>query len=274
VDEYLASNRELWDEWTEVHVGSRFYDVEGFRRGDIRIRDYEIREVGDVANKDLLHLQCHFGIDTLSWARLGARVTGADFSERAIEQARRLAEEIGVEARFVHSDLYSLPEVLDADFDIVYTSRGVIPWLPDLRRWGQVIAHFLRPGGIFYIAEGHPVMWVFDDEGEADLRVRFAYFEKPEPLRFPVVGSYADPNARVTKDVEYAWAHSIGDVVTSLAEAGLRIEFFHEHPFMEWELPFVEEREPGSWYLREDQEGEIPLSFSLKASKPDRSSVS
>jgi SAM-dependent methyltransferase len=271
VDEYLSSNRELWDEWADLHVGTDFYDVEGFRRGDIRIRDFEIREVGDVAGRDLLHLQCHFGLDTLSWARLGARVTGADFSARAIAQARQLAEEVGIEATFVHSDLYSLPGELDGDFDIVYTSRGVIPWLPDLRRWAEVIAHFLRPGGIFYIAEGHPVMWVFDDDdGQTELRVRYVYFEKPEPLRFPVVGSYADPSARVKKEVEYAWAHSLGDVVTSLAEAGLRIDFLHEHPFVEWPVPFAEEREPGFWYLREEQDGEVPLSFSLKATKPAR----
>jgi SAM-dependent methyltransferase len=270
VDEYLSSNRELWDEWAELHVGTDFYDVEGFRRGGIRISDFEIREVGDVTGKDLLHLQCHLGIDTLSWARLGARVTGADFSERAIARARQLADEVGIDARFVHSDLYVLPGALDGTFDVIYTSRGAIPWLPDLRRWAEVIAHFLRPGGIFYIAEGHPVMWVFDDDdGQTDLRVRYAYFEKPEPERFPVVGSYADRNARVKKDVEYSWPHSLGDVVTSLAEAGLRIEFLHEHPFVEWPVPFGEEREPGFWYLRRDQEGEIPLSFSLKASKPD-----
>ncbi len=205
MDEYLASNRELWDEWTEVHVGSAFYDVEGFRRGDVRIRDFEIREVGEVAGRDLLHLQCHFGLDTLSWARLGARVTGADFSRRAIARARQLADEVGIDARFVLSDLYTLPDALDDDFDLVYTSRGVIPWLPDLGKWGQVIAHFLRPGGIFYLAEGHPLMWVFDDdEGQTELRVRYEYFEKPEPLRFPVVGSYADPRARISKEVEYA----------------------------------------------------------------------
>jgi SAM-dependent methyltransferase len=271
VDEYLASNRELWDEWADLHVGTEFYDVEGFRRGDIRISDFEIREIGDVTGKDLLHLQCHFGLDTLSWARLGARVTGADFSDRAIAQARRLAEDVGLDARFVRSALYSLPDVLEGDFDILYTSRGAILWLPDLRRWAEVIAHYLRPGGIFYIAEGHPVMWAFDDdEGQKELRVRYPYFERPEPLRFPVEGSYADPSANVRKDVEYSWTHSLGDVVSSLAGAGLRIEFLHEHPFAEWPLPYGEEREPGYWYLRADQEGEIPLSFSLKASKPRR----
>ena len=159
MDEYLESNRALWDEWTSIHVRSEFYDVESFKRGGIRLRPYELEEIGDVAGKDVLHLQCHFGLDTLSFARLGARVTGADFSAPAIAQARALAEELGLDARFVQSNLYDLPSTLQGDFDVVYTSRGVIGWLPDLDRWAEVAAHFVRPGGIFYITEGHPVMW-------------------------------------------------------------------------------------------------------------------
>src|SRR5574338_1070712 len=150
----LRENRALWDEWTRIHETSAFYDLEGFKRGGIRLSPYELDEIGPVDGLDLLHLQCHFGIDTLSWARLGARVTGADFSPSAIRLARELAIDLGFpEARFVESNLYDLPDHLDGEFDIVYTSRGVLGWLPDIRAWARVVAHFVAPGGRFFISE-------------------------------------------------------------------------------------------------------------------------
>jgi SAM-dependent methyltransferase len=267
--DWQKANLELWNEWTGVHETSAFYDLEGFKRGDDRIRPFEREEVGDVAGKDLLHLQCHFGIDTLSWARLGANVTGADFSEKAIELARAVAEEIGVPARFVHSRIEDLPDALDGEFDIVYTSRGVLGWLEDLDRWAEVIAHFLRPGGFVYIHEGHPAMWMFDDEREdRELHVKYPYWKREEPLSFPVQGSYADPTADVKAKISFDWAHSLGEVVTALAGAGLRIEWLKEHPFLDWPVPFLVQAEDRTWVMNPEQEGEIPLSFSLKASKP------
>jgi SAM-dependent methyltransferase len=269
MDERMAANRALWDEWTGVHVASDFYDVAGFKEGGVRVRPYEIEEIGDVDRKDLLHLQCHFGIDTLSWARLGANVTGADFSEAAVERARALAEELGLRAAFVCSNLYELPANLDGDFDVVYTSRGVLGWLPDLEGWAGVIEHFLRPGGTFYITEVHPFLQVFDDEeGVTQLRVRYHYFPRREPLVFPVRGSYADPDADIETPFEYGWQHSIGEIVTSLTSAGLSIDFLHEWPFLEWPSSPLEEHADGTWRLRRDQEGEIPLFFSLRATKP------
>ena len=268
MDEYLEANRRLWDEWTDIHETSKFYDLESFKAGGIRLRDYEIAAVGDVTGKDLLHLQCHFGIDTLSWARLGARVTGADFSGKAIALARSLAAELGLDARFVQSNLYELPEALDGDFDVVYTSRGVLGWLPELKPWAEVIAHFLRPGGMFYVAEGHPVLWTLDDgEDVREMRVKYPYFPRPEPLVFPTQGSYADPTADVKQPVEYGWAHSMGEIVTVLAEAGLRIELLPEFPFVEWPVPYLEKRDDGKWHLPADSQGELPLFFALKATK-------
>lgn len=182
-----ATNRALWDEWAEINYRSFMYDAEGFKAGGISLRPYEVEEVGDVAGKDHLHLQCHFGQDTLSWARLGARVTGVDFSERAIRYARQLATELGLPARFVQCDVLDLPANLSGDFDVVFTSLGVLGWLPDLGRWAQVIWHFLRPGGIFYVSDAHPIVRVFDDtEGVTGLHVRYPYFPRPEPLAFPV----------------------------------------------------------------------------------------
>ena len=242
--------------------------MEGFRAGGLRLADYELEEVGEVAGKELLHLQCHFGLDTLSWARLGARVTGVDFSAQAIATARQLAAEVELPAHFVCCDVLELPAHLGGDFDLVYTSRGVLGWLPDLERWAQVVAHFLRPGGIFYITELHPFVWPFDDdEGVTELRVRYPYFPRQRPLPFSVQGSYADPTAQVEQTVQYAWPHSLGEVVTALASNGLRIELLNEWPFLAWSLPFLVEHADGTWRLPEGMTGEIPLSFSLKASK-------
>jgi SAM-dependent methyltransferase len=190
----IRANNALWDEWTRIHATSTFYDLDGFKRGGIRLKPYEIDEVGPVDGLELLHLQCHFGIDTLSWARLGARVTGADFSIAAVELARSVAAEIGFgDACFVQSDLYDLPAVLDGQFDLVYTSCGVLGWLPDITRWAEVVAHFVRPGGRFYITEIHPIAQVFENEGVApgELRLTYPYWEHPEPLAFPVQGTYA-----------------------------------------------------------------------------------
>jgi len=274
MDPHVAANRALWDEWTPIHVRSAFYDVEGWKSG-ARPDLYPllVEEVGDVAGKDLLHLQCHFGLDTLAWVRRGARATGVDISERGIEEARRLSAETGLDATFVVSDVVELPSNLaGCDFDVVFTSLGALNWLPDVPRWAEVVAHFVRPGGFFYIAEAHPFAWVFDDDDAAtELRLRYHYWPSPEPLAFPNDGSYADPDAPVSEPVEYAWQHSMGGIITSLAAAGLRIEYLHEHPWVPWKMfPFMVEAEPGSgvWRLPEPDDARLPLLFSLKATKP------
>ena len=267
----IAENRRLWDEWTAIHETSTFYDLDGFRRGGIRIKPYELEEIGPVDGLSVLHLQCHFGIDTLSWARLGARVTGADFSPAAIDLARRLADEIGFpEARFVRSELDRLPDVLGDQFDLVYTSNGVLGWLPDIRAWARVAAHFVQPGGRFYVTEIHPVANVFEDEGvrPGELALRYPYWEHVEPLSFPVEGSYADPTAHVEATREHGWDHGLGEIVTALIEAGLRIETLREYPFVNWPLAFLDEAADGTWRLPGDLDGRLPLFFSILASKP------
>ena len=268
---YIAENQGLWDEWTAIHETSTFYDLDGFRAGGIRIRPYELEEVGSVVDDSLLHLQCHFGIDTLSWARLGARVTGADFSPTAIDLAARLAVELGFpEARFIRSTIEDLPDVLDDQFDVVYTSRGVLGWLPDIRRWAQVAAHFVRPGGRFYITEIHPVAQAFEDEGvePGELVLRYPYWEHREPLSFAVHGSYADPGATVKATTEHGWDHGLGEIVTALIEAGLEIRSLREYPFVDWQLDFLAEADDGTWRLPPGVVGEMPLFFSILATKP------
>ena len=269
MDQFRAANRELWDELTGIHVGSDFYAVEEFKASNApRLDRFEIDEMGDVSGKTLLHLQCHFGLDTLSWARLGARVTGADFSPRAIEAAQTLAAEVGIDARFILSELYELPQHLDETFDIVYTSNGVLGWLPDLDAWGGIVDRFLKPGGTFYITEFHPVMWSFDDsDGVTDMKLKYKYFPRGEPDEFPMGQDYADPTAKVRATKHYAWPFSLASVVTALTSRGLHIEFLHEFDHCASKVfPFMDERER-RFYLPDWVEGEIPLSFSIKATK-------
>ncbi len=267
----FAANESLWDAWTAIHSNGAFYDLDGFKAGGVRIRPYEIEMVGEVSGRSLLHLQCHFGIDTLSWARLGARVTGADISPAAIELARSLADELGFpDARFMRSNLDDLPDALDGTFDIVYTSRGVLGWLPDIAAWARVVAHFLAPGGTFFITEAHPIMNVFENEGvrPGELRLTYPYWEHAAPLTFEVKGSYADPDADVGDETEHSWDHGLGEIVTALIDAGLRIERLVEHPFLDWKVDFLVEDEAGTWRLPPDAAGELPLMFSLVATKP------
>ena len=268
-----AANQALWEAWTAVHQDGEFYDLAGFREGGIRLRDDEIEAVGDVRGRTLLHLQCHFGIDTLSWARLGASVTGADFSPAAIRLARELAADLGFpEARFVESNVYDLPANLEGEFDVVYTSRGVLGWLPDIAGWARVVAHFVQPGGIFYISEAHPVFQAFENEGvePGELRLAYPYWEHREPLVFEVQGSYADPTADVGDQREHGWDHGLGEIVTALIEAGLRLEWLRESPELDWATDFLVETEPGSgrYRLPPEAKGELPLMFSLRARKP------
>lgn len=268
MQDYMNGNRALWNEMTPIHARSAFYDVEGFKRGRITLGNIEREEVGDVSGKSLLHLQCHFGMDTLSWARLGANVTGVDFSDEAIALARSLSQELDISARFIQTNIYDLLDILDEQFDIVFTSQGALPWLPDIERWGQIVARYLKPGGTFYIIEGHPFVLLFDDApGITTYQIGYRYFQGPEPLKFEGGGSdYADQSARLTHP-SYEWIHSLDSIVSSLAGAGLHIQFLHEFPFCAWQaLPFLEESADGWWRAPEGMIP-IPMTFSIKATK-------
>jgi SAM-dependent methyltransferase len=261
-----ARNREMWDDRVPAHVASDFYDIDGFRAGRTALRPFEIAEVGPVEGLDLVHLQCHFGLDTLSWARLGARVTGVDFSGPAVEAARALAAEVGIDAEFVAADVYDAVGALGGrEFDIVYTGLGALNWLPDMERWASVVDRLLRPGGLAYVPEFHPVHGIFADD---DLTVEFSYWTQPEGLRFEGDGSYVETDDRFEHTESWEWIHPLSRVIGALLDRGLVLESFHELPytlFRRW--PFLEPHDDGTWWLPEGMP-ELPLMYTLMLRKP------
>jgi SAM-dependent methyltransferase len=271
VPDPLDSNRLLWNAWTELHEDSDFYNLAGFRAGGLSLRAIEREEIGgEVAGKRLLHLMCHFGLDTLSWARLGAHVTGTDLSDRAIGLARSLSQALAIPADFVQADVLRLPEALTGQFDIVYTSYGILHWISDLPRWASVVAHFLAPGGFFYILEDHPFMRVFSSTATGDLVAGNPYFFDPEPYRFEARGSYAAPTADESAPLQtgYMWDHSLSELFNALIDAGLRLEWFHEHRrHVRAKFPGMLPRPDGAYELPERYRNSIPMLFSLKARK-------
>lgn len=261
----IAANRVLWDAWTRLHRASSFYDVAGFLAGRDPLNRIETEELGDVGGKRFLHLQCHFGIDTLGWARRGARVTGVDLSPESIAAARELAEQAGLQATFVESDVYALEDHGLGEFDIVHTSYGVLSWLPDLARWAEVVASHLRPGGLFHLVENHPLAEMLDDDG---VSMRWPYLATGGPIRLESEASYVGPLEGGAL-AEYNWPHGIGEVVNALVEAGLRIEWLREHPRTPYPFPaFVEKRLEGDYGWPGGRE-DIPLIFSVGARAGD-----
>jgi SAM-dependent methyltransferase len=267
MDDYLKTNQATWDTWTRYHLASKFYDVEAFKAGGGSLDPVVLAGPGDVTGKSLLHLQCHFGIDTLRWARRGAIVTGINFSAEGTQAARALAAEVGIPATFIECDLYDLPEHLTGQFDVVFTSHGVLGWLPDLERWARVIAHFLKPGGIFYLVEVHPVALLFDENRtDVEFHLLYSYFQGPEPLRIEEKGCYAVPDAPI-QSVTYVWIHPLSEVIGSLLRAGLRLTAFEEYPYVAWAVfPWLERGPEGYWQLPAGRPT-IPLMFSLKATR-------
>lgn len=264
-DKYLDSNKANWNERVAIHKASELYNLDNFRKGVNKLHSLEREELGDINEKSILHLQCHFGMDTLSLEMLGAKVTGVDFSEEAIKSAFELRNEMGMKARFILSDIYSLPDKLIEKFDIVFCSYGVLTWHPDINKFAAVVSNFLKDDGFFYIAEVHPASAVFDNSSEAKkLEVKYPYFNKPEPLVFNEEGTYADRNAKTVNNLSYEWTYSLSDIFMSLINVGLKIEFFHEFDFTVWQqFMWMKKCEDG--YFRFDEE--IPLLFSLKAVK-------
>jgi len=264
----MGVNRRYWEEAVEIHMRSAFYDVDGFRAGRCTLDPIVKSEVGDVSGKELLHLQCHFGMDSLSLARRGAVVTGLDYSAAAVAAARKLSDEIDVPARFVESNVYDARSVIDGRFDLVFTSWGVLGWLPDLDEWARIIAHFLKPGGRFVIVEAHPAVHWFDDGPNAakkPLTAVYPYRGDGQPELYDEPGTYSDGGEDMVNTKEYFWRHGLGDIVSAIAAAGLRIDRLREHPVLVWPgLPALVQGDDGYWRTGPEQP-DLPLSFSLSA---------
>lgn len=280
---YFQLNRRWWDAVVPIHEASRGYDRSGFLSGTKPLCPVELAELGPkVAGKRLLHLQCHFGMDTLSWARLGAaQVTGLDFSAPAIEAARRLSQDSGIAGRFVQGDVYDAAELLGETFDVVYTGIGALCWLPDIRRWARVAARCVAPGGLLYVYEGHPMLWSLNEHRSDDtLEVTSTYFEIAAPTIDEGDTTYVD-GPKMERRQTFMWNHGLGEIATAIIDAGLRIEFIHEHREVPWRaLPHmvpVGEGTTGAdgryqsnrtWRLPEHQSDFVPLMYSLLAGKP------
>lgn len=256
-------NRQSWNELTALHVESSFYNVDSFKKGKTSLNHIEIDELGDINGKKLLHLQCHFGMDTLSLAKQGADVVGVDISDTSIQKAEELSKELKIPARFIRSNVYDIENVLSETFDIVYTSYGAINWLNDLDKWAKIINRYLKPNGIFYMVEFHPFIYTLNDNSE----IVDSYF-KSKPLETIVENSYTDKSEVLKKNLKHVeWHHALSEVLNSLISNGLTVEFLNEFPYQVYNcFPNLTEIEEGKWVS--DKHGDkIPHMYSLKARK-------
>jgi SAM-dependent methyltransferase len=273
VTDYRDVNKALWDERADAHAASPDYNLSRFADDPEHISHvvrFDLPLLGDISGLRAVHLQCHIGTDTVSLARLGARVTGLDFSGAALAQARALAASAGVDVDFVESDLYGAPSVLPHhEFDLVFTGIGALCWLPDIRRWAEVVATLLAPGGRLFIREGHPMLWALDDERSDELVLRYPYFERPEPLVFDTDGTYVETDVSFQHTASHEWNHGLGEIVTALLDEGLTITGLTEHDRVPWDaLPGqMEELPDGEFRLRE-QPDRLPATYTLQAVRP------
>jgi 2-polyprenyl-3-methyl-5-hydroxy-6-metoxy-1,4-benzoquinol methylase len=258
-------NKAHWDEIAPIHLKS--YGIEGLLGRKSRIDEIEKRELYPVTGKEIIHLQCHIGTDTLSLALDGARVTGVDFSDKSIEIARELAERLKLDVEFLAANVLDLQTIVSKKFDIVYTSKGVLCWISDIDKWAETIAFLLKEGGVFYILEIHPLAAMYDDAAGDDLRIKYSYFHQSEPIHFEDDHADYSDGSYIPKNKTYEWAWPLSDIVNALIRHGLAIEFIHEHDKLFFKaFPGMAETGDGWWTL-EKHKGMVPLTFSLRAKK-------
>ncbi|MDQ2838510.1 MAG: class I SAM-dependent methyltransferase [Actinomycetota bacterium] len=273
MDDYRALNRANWDERAPAHAASSGYAFRQFAEDPAFLSEvvrFDRDRLGDLTGLRGIHLQCHIGTDTLSLQRLGARMTGLDFSPAALLEARRLVAEVGAELEFVEADAYQAAEILGAgQFDLVYTGIGALCWLPDIARWGQLVGQLLKPGGRLFIREGHPMLWAVDDTQLDRLVIDYPYFETVKPVLFEEPGTYVETDVEFEHNWSASWNHGLGEIITSLFAAGLHLTAFEEHDSVPWcALPGrMTELGGGEWRLT-DRPERLPHSYTLQAVKP------
>ena len=267
-DRSFQINRARWDELVPIHLRSPDYRVAAFKAGEDHLHPIEAAEIGPIAGKRLVHLQCHFGLDTLCLARRGAVVTGLDFSSAAIAAARALAAETGISARFVLGNVYDAPALIGERFDIVYVSWGAINWLPDITGWAKIVAEMLECGGFLYLLEGHSLAMALDQTGPASPIVpAYDYFQKSAPLVNFAGTSYTGDLDPVTHSEMHEWIHPLGAVVTALVEAGLVLDWLREYDRVAWRMfPCLEEGPDYMWRMPAGRPS-LPLAYSIRAQK-------
>ena len=268
VDHYFESNRRRWDEAVAIHLRSKggVYRVDEFRRGLDVLGPIEREELGDVTGKHILHLQCHFGLDTLCLARRGAHVTGLDFSPKAIEAARALAADCSLEARFVQADVYDAASVIPDRFDLVFASWGAINWIPDIDRWVGVAGQMLRPSGSLYLLEGHPAAMALEEDDAGRLFLQHAYFQGPDPVASDDLHTYTGDEEQLVNTRAYEWLHPLSTILEALRRSGLRLDAFREHDRLPWQnFASMTRDSEFMWRLPNDSPS-FPLAFSLFAS--------
>jgi SAM-dependent methyltransferase len=271
--DYLEINRANWDERAAPHAASPGYPVQRLIDEPDHISDvvrFDLPRLGDVSGLRGVHLQCHIGTDTISLSRLGARMTGLDFSGESLAQARSIAARAAADITFVQSDVYSARDVLEGEFDLVFTGIGALGWLPDIKRWAQTVASLLAPGGRLFIREGHPVLWTLDyDRTDGLLSITEPYFEQKEPQIWDEPGTYVESDHEFQNTVTHEWNHGLGEIVTAVLDAGLVLTALEEHQSVPWEaLPGQMRRVDGKeWQLAEKPE-RLPHTYTLQARKP------
>jgi SAM-dependent methyltransferase len=263
--DYISINRASWNNRVETHLKSDFYGMEEFMKGKSSLNDIELNLLGDIKDKSILHLQCHFGQDSISLSRMGARVTGVDLSDKAIEQARKIAEDCMTNTQFICCNLYDLADHLNEEFDIVFSSYGTIGWLPDLDQWAAIVSRYLKPGGRFVFAEFHPVVWMFDD----DFAGIAYHYHNNGPIFETDSGTYADRNAAISQD-NVIWNHSLANVFNGLIRNGLEMNSFHEFDYSPYNcFKNTVESEPGKFRIQHLGD-KIPMVYALDATKKSR----
>ncbi len=260
---YFDANEKLWNAKTDIHIDSAFYDMPSFLDGATSLRKIELEELPDLQDKSLLHLQCHFGQDTLSLERLGARCTAIDLAPKAIEKAISIRDQLGMQSQFICCNVYDTDKHIKSTFDVVYTSYGTIIWLPDLNLWAKQVAQRLSKGGLFYMTEFHPVIFLFDWEKD---KIAYNYFNTGEPIMEETQGTYADVDAPIQMK-EYFWQHSISDILQSLMDNGMEITMFKEYDYSPYDIFDQCRRRAEQEYIFDHQGMSLPHTFTLKATK-------
>lgn len=259
---YFEVNKNTWNQKVEIHAQSEMYKMDAFKSGETSLMPFELKALGDVKGKSLLHLQCPFGQDTLSWSRMGAKAVGVDLSDEGVKLAQHLNEELKLDAEFVCCNVLDTSNHVSDTFDIVFTSYGVIGWLPDLKPWAQMIAERLKVSGTFYIVEFHPILWMFDYIDDK-IKMKYHYSQK-DAIYEEYEGTYANQDSKMVSK-EYGWNHGLSEVVNSLIEAGLKIDYLNEYDESPYDVfPDLIKLENGMYKMKDQL---FPMLFEIKATK-------